>query len=63
MLSGFQYQESAAVGLGYNIIATDATKLTAQVGVGYRKLRPELLIKNASGAVIKQICKILRAAQ
>jgi|SRR5665213_954568 len=50
--SGFQYQASGAAGLGYKFIDTDATKFSAQLGVGYRVLRPEDLTKDASGAVI-----------
>lgn len=55
MFSGFQYQASGTVGLGYNIFDTDKTKLSAQVGVGYRKLRPEDLIKDDTGAVVDRI--------
>jgi putative salt-induced outer membrane protein len=52
MFSGFQYQESVATGLGYKIFDTDAIKLSAQAGVGYRRLRPEDLFKDpVSGAV------------
>jgi putative salt-induced outer membrane protein len=52
MFSGFQYQASGTAGVGYKIFDTDATKLSAQVGAGYRKLRPEDLIKDpATGAV------------
>ena len=50
--SGFQYQASATTGAGYKFIDTATNKLTAQVGVGYRRLRPELLTMDASGAVI-----------
>lgn len=52
MFSGFQYQGSGATGLGYKFIDTEATKLSAQLGVGYRMLRPEELIKNSAGAVV-----------
>ena len=52
--SGFEYQGSGAVGLGYKILNTDATKLSGQVGVGYRKSQPEELTKDASGAVISR---------
>ena len=38
--------------MGYKFINTDATKFSAQLGVGYRSLRPEELTKDASGAVI-----------
>jgi putative salt-induced outer membrane protein len=50
--SGFQYQASATTGVGYKFVDTDHDKLTAQVGAGYRRLRPELLTMNANGAVI-----------
>ncbi len=50
--SGFQYQASVTAGLGYKILATDGDKLTAQVGVGYRRLRPEVLTLDAAGSVI-----------
>ena len=49
LFSGFQYQASETVGVGYKIINSPDTKLNAQVGVGYRELRPELLIKNPNG--------------
>ena len=52
--SGFQYQESISVGLGYKFINTATTKLDAQVGVGFRQLRPENILKNASGAVTER---------
>jgi putative salt-induced outer membrane protein len=50
--SGFQYQASATTGIGYHFIDTAADKLNAQAGVGYRRLRPELLTMDAAGAVI-----------
>jgi putative salt-induced outer membrane protein len=53
--SGFQYQASASGGLGYKFIDSDSTKLAAQLGVGYRALRPELLIKDTAGTVIERI--------
>jgi putative salt-induced outer membrane protein len=53
--SGFQYQASASGGLGYKFVDSDTTRLSAQIGVGYRSLRPELLIKNDAGAVIERI--------
>lgn len=55
LFSGFQYQATAPAGLGYKIINTDVTKLSGQIGVGYRKLRPEELVKDAAGAVIERI--------
>jgi putative salt-induced outer membrane protein len=50
--SGFQYQASATSGIGYHVLDTDTDKLTAQIGAGYRRLRPELLTMDATGAVI-----------
>ena len=54
LFDGFQYQWSATGGLGYKIIDGDATKLTAQVGAGYRRLRPEIIEKDDTGAVISR---------
>jgi putative salt-induced outer membrane protein len=54
--SGFQYQASASGGLGYKFFDSEATKLSAQLGVGYRVLRPEILVKDDnSGEVIDRI--------
>jgi putative salt-induced outer membrane protein len=53
--SGFQYQASGSGGLGYKFFDSDSTKLSTQIGVGYRSLRPELLIKDDTGAVIDRI--------
>ncbi|HEY2418713.1 MAG TPA: DUF481 domain-containing protein [Steroidobacteraceae bacterium] len=50
--SGFQYQASITAGLGYNFLDTARDKLTAQAGVGYRRLRPEVLTLNATGSVV-----------
>lgn len=52
--SGFAYQEAIKTGVGYQFIQTDATKLTAQAGVGYRRLRPEVLVKNDVGSIISR---------
>ena len=52
LFDGFQYQASVTSGLGYKLINTDDTKLTVQAGAGYRRLRPETIDKDASGAVI-----------
>jgi putative salt-induced outer membrane protein len=54
LFDGFQYQWSATGGLGYKILNSDATKLTAQVGAGYRRLRPELIDKDPTGLVISR---------
>jgi putative salt-induced outer membrane protein len=51
MFSGFQYQASAAGGIGYKIADTASTKFDVQAGVGYRELRPEELTKDSAGEV------------
>lgn len=54
--SGFQYQTSASGGLGYKFFDSSTTQLSAQLGVGYRLLRPETLIKDPeSGAITNRI--------
>jgi len=53
--SGFQYQATGSAGIGYQFIDTASTKLAAQIGAGYRSLRPEELIKDSQGAVVQRI--------
>jgi putative salt-induced outer membrane protein len=55
LFDGFQYQASVTAGMGYKFIDTVDTKLSGQVGAGYRRLRPEDIIKNADGVVIDRI--------
>jgi putative salt-induced outer membrane protein len=50
--SGFQYQETVSAGAGYSIVKLADATLDGQVGVGYRRLRPELLDRDAAGDVI-----------
>jgi putative salt-induced outer membrane protein len=50
--SGFVYQASLTAGLGYKFLDSATDKLSGQLGAGYRRLQPELLTKDASGAVI-----------
>jgi len=52
--SGFQYQETAAVGVGYSIFKQSDATLDAQAGVGERRLRPELIGNDAAGDVISR---------
>jgi putative salt-induced outer membrane protein len=52
--SGFVYQAAVKTGAGYRFIDSDATKLTAQVGTGYRRLRPEILVRDDIGGVISR---------
>jgi putative salt-induced outer membrane protein len=40
---GFVYQVTLSTGLGYRLIDTDATKLTGNLGFGYRRLQSETL--------------------
>jgi putative salt-induced outer membrane protein YdiY len=47
--SGFAYQETVSSGLGYQFVKTDDTRLSAQLGVGARRLRPEL--EDSLGAI------------
>jgi putative salt-induced outer membrane protein len=54
LFDGFEYQASLTGGLGYKLINTDDTKLTAQVGAGYRRLRPEVIDKDDTGQVISR---------
>jgi putative salt-induced outer membrane protein len=55
LFDGFQYQASATGGMGYKFIDTDATKLSAQIGAGYRRLRPEDIFKNPDGVVTERV--------
>jgi putative salt-induced outer membrane protein len=45
---GFVYQVTLSTGIGYKFIDTDTTKLTGDVGFGYRRLQPETL-EHANG--------------
>jgi putative salt-induced outer membrane protein len=56
LFDGFQYQASVSTGVGYKMINTDDTKLTAQIGAGYRRLRPEEITKDpVTGAVTSRV--------
>jgi putative salt-induced outer membrane protein len=55
LFDGFQYQASATGGIGYKLIDTGTTTLSAQVGTGYRRLRPELITVNAPGNVTRTL--------
>ena len=52
--NGFVYQGSITGGVGYKIFDDDYDKLAVQVGAGYKRLRPEDLVKDADGAVISR---------
>ena len=55
LFDGFQYQASITAGPGYKFIDTASTQLTAQVGVGYRRLRPEDIFKDPDGVVTSRV--------
>jgi len=54
LFDGFQYQGSLTGGLGYKFLDSGSDKLTVQLGAGYRRLRPETLIKDDTGAVVSR---------
>jgi putative salt-induced outer membrane protein len=51
LFTGFQYQDSVATGGGYNFVATPATQLSGELGVGYRIENPETLTTGPVGNV------------
>jgi putative salt-induced outer membrane protein len=53
--SGFVYQGSVTFGAGYQWLTSKTDQLSTQLGVGYRSLRPEELIKGLDGAVVQRI--------
>jgi putative salt-induced outer membrane protein len=53
--SGFQYQETLSAGAGYSLVKLKDATLDVQIGVGYRRLRPELIDKDAAGDVTARI--------
>jgi putative salt-induced outer membrane protein len=55
LFDGFQYQGSITAGLGCKFIDADATKLSGQIGAGYRRSRPEDIFKDPNGLVIDRI--------
>jgi len=54
---GFVYQASFTAGAGYKILDTASDKLTVQAGPGFKRFRPEDIVKNpdGSGAVLYRI--------
>jgi putative salt-induced outer membrane protein len=55
LFSGFAYQESIASGGGFNFVQTPATQLTGELGLGYRRQEPEVLVTNPAGAVTSRM--------
>ena len=54
LFSGFAYQESVASGAGFNFVQTPATQLSAELGVGWRREEPELLVKDGLGTIVSR---------
>lgn len=55
LFDGFQYQASLTTGFGYTFIDSVDDKLAGQLGAGYRRLRPETITKDDSGAVVSRV--------
>ncbi|MEI8297309.1 MAG: DUF481 domain-containing protein [Pseudomonadota bacterium] len=53
--SGFAYQLTASSGAGYKFIDGEATTLAGTFGLGYQRLAPQSLLKDAGGAVVQRI--------
>lgn len=51
--SGFDYQSSVTTGYGRKLIDSEATKLTGQVGAGYRRLKNALTGATSGDAVAR----------
>ena len=51
----FSYQAALTTGFGYHFYDTEQTKLSAQLGVGYKRSEPQTLIEDESGEVVERI--------
>ena len=60
MFDGFQYQRNLSAGLGYAVLKSKSITLSTQLGAGYMMSRPELLIRNAQGAVVERIPQLVQ---
>jgi putative salt-induced outer membrane protein len=49
----YSYQATASAGYGYHFIATDATKLDAEIGAGYRQTELRLTGEQADDAIAR----------
>lgn len=58
LFTGFAYQESVASGGGFKFMDTPATLLAGELGVGYRRERPELLTVGPLGNVTVRGCSV-----
>ncbi|MDP8986346.1 MAG: DUF481 domain-containing protein [Pseudomonadota bacterium] len=55
LFDGFQYQASVTAGFGYTFLESQSDKLSGQLGAGYRRLRPETILKDDAGAVVSRV--------
>lgn len=55
LFTGFAYQESIASGGGFKFVQSPATLLAAELGVGYRIEKPEILTTGPLGDVIARV--------
>lgn len=53
--SGFDYQTSVTAGAGYRFRDDDDSRITVTLGAGYRRLRPETLVRSAEDEVIARL--------
>jgi putative salt-induced outer membrane protein len=51
--SGFDYQASATTGIGRKFIDNDKTKLTAQAGIGYKRLKNALTGATSDNSIFR----------
>ena len=53
--SGFAYQATLSTGATYKFFDTPTTKFDGSLGVGYRRLQPQILIQTPAGQVLDRI--------
>ncbi len=53
--SGFAWQATASTGASFKVIDSPATQFGISVGVGYRRLKEEVLVKSDAGEVLDRI--------
>lgn len=53
--SGFAYQATLSTGASYKFVDSPTTKFDASLGAGYRRSKPETLIKSEAGEVLDRI--------
>lgn len=51
----FAYQATFSTGIGYDFVNTAQVQLSGSLGGGYRKLQPQLLVRDETGALIDRI--------